>query len=449
MRFSISYFRAKIKDPEIRQIARDSWSVSWPMAMIMFYEFFIGITDVYVAGKFGKMALAAYGFTFQLYFVFIIVGIALTIGTVAVSSRLFTSSDRKAFDTAVGSSLLMAVVIGTVFTVAGVLFSGRIVGMFGLSPQLKYTAAPFMAIYSAGFVFDYVLMNANGLLRASRMANKSLIAMSVACILNVILDFLLAFHTPLGLKGIALATVISLFAGVMVSLYYSSKLVKVFDFSFSVVKRMLSISWPSGLLQVLWQGGALVFFLILNMMPRHNVEIMAAFTNGLKIESAIFLPSIAFSMANAVVVGNFMGKGDSANAFRGGIITAGMGLCVATVMSVAVMLSARNISSFLTDNPIVIKESVRYLYIALLAEPALAWGIIIGGGLNGAGDTRSVMLNTAISVWLVRIPLAYLLGIKAGLGPVAVWWAMALSLVVQAVLMTARFRSRKWARQVV
>ena len=70
MRFSVSYFRRKIADPEIRQIARDSWSVSWPMAMIMFYEFFIGLTDVYVAGKFGKMALAAYGFSFQLYFIF-------------------------------------------------------------------------------------------------------------------------------------------------------------------------------------------------------------------------------------------------------------------------------------------------------------------------------------------------------------------------------------------
>ena len=152
-------------------------------------------------------------------------------------------------------------------------------------------------------------------------------------------------------------------------------------------------------------------------------------------------------MANAVVVGNFLGKGDKANAFRGGLITAGMGVCVATVMSLAVILGARHIAAFITDNPMVIRESVRYLYISLLSEPVLAWGIIIGGGLNGAGDTRNVMLNTAISVWLVRIPLAYRLGIKAGLGPAAAWWSTALSLVVQAVLMTRRFQSRKWAIQ--
>lgn len=62
--------------------------------------------------------------------------------------------------------------------------------------------------------------------------------------------------------------------------------------------------------------------MILGALPKNNVEIMAAFTNGLKIESAIFLPAFAFNMANTVVIGNLLGRNDKEGAFRAGIITA-------------------------------------------------------------------------------------------------------------------------------
>ena len=45
-----------------------SWSVSWPLALIMFFEFLIGLTDVYIAGRVSKEVQATYGFVIQLYF---------------------------------------------------------------------------------------------------------------------------------------------------------------------------------------------------------------------------------------------------------------------------------------------------------------------------------------------------------------------------------------------
>ena len=41
----------------------------------------------------------------------------------------------------------------------------------------------------------------------------------------------------------------------------------------------------------------------------------------------------------------------------------------------------------------------------------MAWGVILAGGLNGAGDTRSVMFAVGISVWFIRVPLSYFLGL--------------------------------------
>jgi Na+-driven multidrug efflux pump len=171
---------------------------------------------------------------------------------------------------------------------------------------------------------------------------------------------------------------------------------------------------------------------------------MAAFTNGLKIESAIFLPAFAFSMAGAVMVGNRLGKGDDTEAFRSGVVTALMGVAVVSVLTILVMLNAGRIAGFLSDNPVVIDQCKIYIYIALISEPLMAWGVILGGGLNGAGDTMSVMLATSLTVWLIRLPLAYIIGIRTGCGAVAIWWAMNLSVLMQAVFITWRYFNKRW-----
>jgi putative MATE family efflux protein len=429
-----------------KTLIKEIWALSWPMALIMLFEFFIGLSDVYVAGKFGKEIQAAYGLAFQLYFVFIIIGMALSVGIVSVASRLYTSKNSVLFNTAVSSSLVVVTASGIIFGILGVLFSKNLIQILNIPPPIKIHAIPFLTIYSLGFVFDYILMSFNGVLRACAMIKKSLWVMSVVCAMNVGLNFFLAFGTPLGYQGIAVATVISLFAGCVLSIPYIRVLITKFKFSLEPIKEVLNISWPSGLLQVFWQLASVVLFLILSLLPYRNIEILAALTNGLKIESVIFLPAFAFNMVNAVVVGNWLGKRDKENAFRGGLGTAVMGVLVVTVLTVMVIFNARRVAGFLSSNPVVIDECVRYVYISLISEPIMAWGVILGGGLNGAGDTKSVMLASAFSVWFIRIPLSYVLAITFGFGAVAVWWSMNISNVIQAIIISKRYFGKRWMK---
>ncbi|PKN24996.1 MAG: MATE family efflux transporter, partial [Deltaproteobacteria bacterium HGW-Deltaproteobacteria-21] len=109
-----------------------------------------------------------------------------------------------------------------------------------------------------------------------------------------------------------------------------------------------------------------------------------------------------------------------------------------------VILNARWIAGSLSSNDVVVRESIRYIYISMISEPFMAWGIILGGGLGGAGDTRNVMIRIAASVWLVRIPLCYVSVAVLGFSAAAVWWAMNISQFVQALLLTRRYIGRKW-----
>ena len=123
------------------------------------------------------------------------------------------------------------------------------------------------------------------------------------------------------------------------------------------------IGWPMGALQVLWQLGSMALFLILSELPENRVEILAAFTAGLRIESAIYLPAFAFNMANAVIVGNLLGQKKQEEAYRSGLMTALIGVSVVVALVIIVISNARWITSLLSSNPVVARECCKvYLH---------------------------------------------------------------------------------------
>jgi putative MATE family efflux protein len=411
----------------------------------MVFEFLIGLTDVYIAGKVSKEIQATYGFVIQLYFIFIVIANALTVGTVSIVSRLYTSGDKTELTKAIFSSLFAAAGAGIVLAIAGIFFSPEIIRLLNIPGELKNFAISFIEIYALGLIFHYLLINGNGVLRSCQMVKRSLKTMALTCAINIALNFLLVFHTPLGFRGIAAATASSVFIGSLINFSYVRNVMKGSkNFSMDMVKKMIGIGWPIGLLQVLWQLSSMVLFLILSALPENKIEILAALTTGLRIESAIYLPVFGFNMANAVIVGNLLGEKKQEEAFQSGIITVAIGVFIVTMMVFVVILNARWIVSFLSSNTIVIRESVKYLYISMISEPFMAWGIILGGGLSGAGDTKSVLMRVALSVWLVRIPLSFVLVVLLGFGPASVWWSMNISQVVQAFLMSKRYFNKGW-----
>lgn len=436
---------AFVQREDVKSYISRSWSVSWPLTLIMVFEFLIGLTDVYIAGRVSKEIQAAYGFVIQFYFVLIVIANALTVGTVSVVSRLYTSGDENELVKSVFSSLVGAAGAGIFLVGAGFLFGPQTIRVLSIPEQLKPYCIPLIKIYAMGLLFHYLLINCNGILRSCARVKDSLKTQALVCVLNIGLNFLLVFHTPLGFRGIATATASSVFVGSMVNLWkVKSWVTGVREFSLDPIRRMITIGWPIGALQVLWQLSSMILFLILSALPEHRVEILAALTTGLRIESVIYLPVFGFNMANAVIVGNVLGEKREEDAYRSGLITAAIGVLIVTIMVIVVILNARWIASFLSNNEIVIRESMKYIYVSMISEPFMAWGIILGGGLNGAGDTRSVMIRVALSVWLVRIPLSYMFVVLFGFGPVSVWWSMNISQFVQAFLMSKRYLNREW-----
>ncbi|HVN97932.1 MAG TPA: MATE family efflux transporter [Syntrophorhabdaceae bacterium] len=415
------------------------------MTLIMFFEFLIGLTDIYIAGRIGKDIQAAYGFVIQMYFVFIIIANALTAGTVSVISRLFTSGDKGALDDAVYSTTLTAVVSGVIFGAAGIGLTPFLINLVNIPRQLKPIAIPLGEIYAAGLLFHYIVINTNGILRACKRVRISLKTMSVVCAVNIGLNFFLVFHTKIGYQGIALSTAISVFVGSILNLRSIMPfLAGIRRFSAEATRAIITIGWPFALSQILWQLHSMALYLILSALPRDSVETLAAFAAGLRIESAIFLPAMAFNMANAVIAGNLIGENKREDAFRAGIITAVMGVIIVACLTLGVIMGARQIAPAISKNPVVVAQCIKYIYISMISEPFMAFWMVLGGALSGAGDTKGIMLIVSSTVWLIRIPLCYLWVVVLGFDATSVWWTMNLSQFMTAMFMVHRYWQKRW-----
>ncbi|HBL23731.1 MAG TPA: MATE family efflux transporter [Deltaproteobacteria bacterium] len=438
---------AKIfQEKDIRNFISESWAVSAPMTLIMVFDFLIGITDIYIAGKISKEIQAVYGFVIQIYFVFIIIANALTTGTVSVISRLFSSGDKAELGKAIFSTVVVTTAAGFLFGILGIILTPGLINFVNIPQNLKPLGIPLAQIYAAGLIFHYILINTNGVLRSCKKVRLSLETMAIVCACNICLNFLLVFATPAGYRGIAISTAVSVLAGCMLNLRHTRLLVPSWAMTFAgkCVREIFRIGWPFGLSQALWQLHSMALYLILSSLPRKSVEILAAFSTGIRIESAAFLPAIAFHMANAVIIGNLIGEKRRANAFRAGIVTALMGISIVIVIALLVVMVAPRLASVLSDNPVVVREATTYLYINMLGEPFMALWVILAGALSGAGDTRSMMFIITASTWLVRVPLCYLFVVVLGFEAHAVWWTMNLSQFLAAMLMLRRYMGRKW-----
>src|SRR4029079_18967904 len=87
-------------------------------------------------------------------------------------------------------------------------------------------------------------------------------------------------------------------------------------------------------------------------------------------------------------------------------------------------------------------------YIGLVASPFGCIGVqqVITGTFGGAGDTTAAMLQTLISQWVMRFPLAYVLSQHTSLAERGIWWSINISNVLAAVMTLIWLAGASWKR---
>jgi putative MATE family efflux protein len=424
------------------------------MLLVMFFNFLVGLTDIYVAGFLGPEIQAIVGFVGQLYFFIIIVANAISIGTVAIVSRAVGAGNFEDALSTARQSLVFGLLCALALTVAGLLFKDHIISLAGFSGNIRQIALDFFVIFAFTLAPNYIVILANAIFRAGGEVKLSLLAMFYISLINIALNFLLVFglfsFQGFGYRGIALATATAMTAGTIICfiLFRKSQWKNIFSgmrhVSVDLLRKIFLLSWPAALIQISWNAGNIFLYNILSRLHEGNITAMAALTNGLRIEAVIYLPVFALHMAASVLTGQNLGAGESARAEKIGWKISFSGVAFVSFMALPVFIWAGALSSTVAQDQQVVAETIRYLRITMLSEPFMAISVILGGCLMGAGDTKGAMIVIVSTLWIVRLPLAYLLAVVAGYGATGVWASMVISMFFQGVAMTVRFRNGRW-----
>lgn len=429
------------------------------MFLVMLLNYLVGLADVYVAGLISASVQAAVGFVAQLLFTVVLIANAVGVGAVAMISRACGSGDRERAVFIARHALFFGLVLATALMLPGLLWPHGIVAAIGVPEALQPLAAQFLTVFSLAIGPNFFLVISNAVFRAFGNVRIPLGTMAVVGVLTIAGDFILTFGAgpipAMGAVGIAAATAVAMTVGTLLNaLILSRKMLARLlplrvELSGAVIMRLFAVGWPSALLQIAWNAGTLVLFHMLGRLGTDTIASVAAMTNGLRLEAAVFLPAVAMNMAAAVLVGQNLGAGDAGRAEALGWRIASAGGVIVTLLALSVFIAADYYASLIAVDAAVRAETVRYLRLNMLSEPFLALSIILGGGLQGAGDTKGTMKIIVASLWLIRMPLAYVLAFPAGLGALGVWIAMTSSMFVQGTAITVRFRMGAWKRIVL
>jgi putative MATE family efflux protein len=423
-----------------------------PMVLEMVMESIFAVADVFFVGRLGADAVATVGITESLMTVIYAVAIGLSIGATATVARRIGERDLERAARAAAQAIALGIGGAVVIGVSGVIFAPDLLRVMGASEAVLATGSRFARVMLGGSGAVLLLFLINAIFRG---AGDAAIAMRVLWFANAInialgpcLIFGLGPFPELGVTGAAVATTIGRSSGVVYQLYHLTSgrsRIRVTPAHFGLDRQVMA-----GILRLSGVGmfqnfiGTASWIGLIRILTGFGSGAVAGNTIGIRIIIFALLPSFGVSNAAATLVGQNLGAGrpDRAEAavWRAGLYNT---LALGTIGLVFLLFAPQLIAIFSSD-PEVIPYGVRCLRIVAAGFLFYGYGMVFTSSFNGAGDTRTPTLINLFCLWMLEIPLAWLLAHPFGFGPTGVFVAVSVAFSVLALVSGAIFRQGWW-----
>ena len=432
---------------------RAVWMLAWPSVLTMLLQTVNSFTDRFFVGHLGSDALAAVGVAGQLMFLMFSVGMSISIGATALVARFAGARQVDEATVAANQSVWIAGIASLLCLALMLPARGLLVASMHLSAPAAALCISYLTLTILGVPALFLMLILGGVYRGLGDTVTPLLVMIGVNVIHLGGDFLLIFgkagFPKLGLPGGALALLCSQVVGAVLYVAFLRRspvaglLTRKRRLEREWARRILHIGIPAALQNISRVLSLLLFTRVLAGTPDATAGV-AALTIGLTSESIAFMPGFAFSTAASTLTGQNLGAGNPDRAERAAWTALGQGLTIMCLMGGVFFVFAPQFARFFTHDPKVVPLAVSYLRISALAEPFLAFGMILTGALNGAGDTKAPAWASAVTMWGVRLPLAVLLAQVWHFGAVGAWWAMAASTILGGVAAYGLFKWGRW-----
>lgn len=275
------------------------------MVIIALYNF---VDTIFVGNVIGPDAIAGLTLVLPVNIFIVAIGLLTGVGAASIVSRSLGKGDKEKAVVAGGDSIVLNTVLNIIIIVPIYIFSEKILVFLGASSVVLPYARDYLNIMLLGFVFLSFSVNGTNLIRAEGRPRASMYEMVIGSILNIILDYLFIIIFGWGVKGAAIATVISHIASsVYIFAFFVSRSsifhikLKMFKINKSISRRILAIGTPSFLMEIV---GSVMFLLFIRIVRQYGGDIYIAITGiGIRIIDLIFMPILGISQGLSPLIG--------------------------------------------------------------------------------------------------------------------------------------------------
>ena len=368
-----------------------------------------GGADLFVVGQYddsASVAAVAIGSQVMQTITGIILGIT-TGTTVLIAIAIGAKDDRKVAFT-IGSSVWLFSIVGVLLTLVMVAFHGQITELMHTPAEAMADTKNYILVCSAGILFIIGYNVVCGILRGLGDSKTPLYFVGLACIINIVLDFILVGYFHWGATGAAIATVTAQGVSFGIALWFLYRHGFHFDFSRKDIrlnrnlsKKIMVLGAPIALQDALINVSFLIITVIVNQMG-----VIASASLGVVEKIIVFamLPPMAISSA-----GTAQNYGAGLIKRMNKCLASGIGIALVFGVSVCVysQFLPETLTAFFTKDAAVVAMAAEYLRGYSIDCIVVSFVFCINSYFSGQGNSLFPMIHSLIATFLFRIPLSY------------------------------------------
>ncbi len=425
--------------------------IALPIIGGMMSQNIMNLVDAAMVGRLGSTELAAVGLASFINFVAAAIFMGLASGVQAIVARRIGEGRLSEAANPLNGALLVILVAALPVTFLLIHYSENILSLLNSDPLvvkhgMAYLDARLLGIMAIGMNFSF-----RGYLSAIKMTQFYFKTLIIMHSINILLNYLLIFGNwgfpELGTQGAGLGTTISMFGGSLLYFFLTIRFTSQYGFglhlpSKATLIQVIKISLPSSAQQLFFALGFTTLFWIVGKI---GTEELAAANVLTTLTLVAILPSIAFGMSSATLVGQALGRKEIEDAYQWAWDTSKIAMLSISMISLPMFFVPEILLSVFLHDPEVIaiaKVPLQLVGIAIIID---AVNLVLMSSLQGAGATKITMIVGIVCQWCLFLPLAWLIGPYFGMGLTAIWLTQGLYRLFQALWYVQLWRKREWA----
>lgn len=378
-------------------ITRHIIEFAFPLLIGNIFQQLYNTVDTWVVGNFvSNEAFSAVGTVGPIINMLIGFFMGLSSGAGVVISQYYGAKQESNVCLTVHTAILMTLILGVIFTFIGLCMIPFMLTLMKTPSDVMPESTAYLTIYFSG-ILGLMLYNIGaGILRAVGDSQRPFYFLVVCAVINTVLDLLFVLVFNMGVKGVALATILAQGTSailVIITLAKSDSCIQLslrhLRLDLNILKKIFRIGIPAAIQMAITSFSNIFVQSYINYF---GSNCMSGWTAYAKIDQLLFLPMQSISLASTTFVGQNLGSGQPERARQGVRKSMILGVTATLILMVPLLLFSSPIVSFFNKKPEVVEYGSLLLRWLSPFYVLCCFNQIYSGALRGAGNTKAPMV---------------------------------------------------------